>query len=302
MNWWQRLWSRNKLEEQLHKEVRFHLDQHTADLIAEGRDPQEARRQARLHLGGADQVKENCRDARGTRWLEDLWQDLRYALRTLRRKPGFAAVALCTLALGTGATTVMFTVIDGVLLKPLPYPDADRLVSLREQLENNAGEWGLAYLNFLDCARQSRSTAAMAAWRHHGGTVSAPGEAEYVPGREVSASLFSVLGVPLLYGRAFLAEEDRPGGTPQAIVSYRLWQSRYGGSPEAIGARLVFDGNAFTVVGVAPPGFRLAGDVDVFTPIGQDTTPPMQSREMHPGIQVMARLRAGVPLAQARWL
>ena len=81
-----------------------------------------------------------------------------------------------------------------------------------------------------------------------------------------------------------------------------MWQSRYGGSPEAIGARLVFDGNAFTVVGVAPPGFRLAGDVDVFTPIGQDTTPPMQSREMHPGIQVMARLRAGVPLAQARWL
>src|SRR5882724_9019415 len=133
MTWWHRLWRRRRLEEQLEKELAFHLDQHTTELMAEGYSPAQARREARLALGGPEQVKENCRDARGTRWLEDFWQDFRYALRTLRQKPGFAAVALLTLALGCGATTVMFTVINGVLLKPMPYPEPDRLVALQEQ-------------------------------------------------------------------------------------------------------------------------------------------------------------------------
>src|ERR1700674_2132325 len=135
MTWWRRLLRRRKMEDQLEKELRFHLDQHASELIAQGRSPAEARRQARLALGGPEQVKENCRDARGTRWLEDLLQDFRYAIRTLRRQPGFAAVALLTLALGSGATTVMFTVVNGVLLKPLPYPEPDRLVTLSEQTE-----------------------------------------------------------------------------------------------------------------------------------------------------------------------
>ncbi len=303
MTWWQRLWRRTQLEDQLEKELRFHLDQHTADLIAGGLHPAEARRQARLALGGPEQVSEGCRDARGTRWLEDLWQDLRYALRTLRQKPGFAAVALCTLALGSGATTVMFTLVDGVLLKPLPYRAPDRLVALQEQTEQ-ATRWGnlwaFAYPNFLDCRRESRSLA-LAAWRYGGGTVTSPGDAEYVDGRQISSGLLSLLGVTPSTGRAFLPEEDRPGAAPAVIISHGLWQRRYGASPSAIGAPLVFDGNSYTVVGIMPAGFRLLSDEpDILTPLGQSTDPRMQNREMHPGIQVVARLEAGATLAQAR--
>src|SRR6202046_4483702 len=126
-------WRGKQMEEQLDKELRFHIEQHAADLIARGHPPEQALRAARLAFGGPEQVKEECRDARGTRWIEDLWQDFRYALRNLYQRPGFTAVALLTLALGTGATTVMFTVINGVLLKPLAFPEHDRLVSLQEK-------------------------------------------------------------------------------------------------------------------------------------------------------------------------
>ncbi len=299
MTWWRRLWHGKELEEELDKELRFHLDQHAADLIAGGERGGEARRQANLALGGLEQVKESCRDTRGTRRLNDLLQDLRYALRTLRRRPGFAAVGLLTIGLGSGATTVMFTIINSVLLKPLAYPESNRLVSLHEETDKQ-GEWQPSYPNFLDCKRASRSLM-MAAWRNGSAIVSEPGEAEYVTGRQISADLFSVLDIPLLRGREFLPDEDRPGGTPVAIISARLWQTRYSGGPGAIGARLIFDGRAYTVIGIAPAGFRLLSEAaDVFTPLGQNTSPPMKNREMHPGIRVIARMRPGVSLAQAQ--
>src|SRR5512146_2394758 len=182
MNWWLRLLQRKQMDEQLDKELGFHLQQHISELMEQGHSAEEAGRLARLELGGPQQVKEQCRDARGTRWLEDLFQDVRYAMRTLRQKPGFAAVALLTLALGTGATTVMFSVINGVLLRPLPYPDPEKLLALQEQTDWSTqwgNLWSFTYPNFLDCRRESRSLV-MAAWRYAGGTVSKPGEAEYV--------------------------------------------------------------------------------------------------------------------------
>jgi predicted permease len=287
------------MEEQLEKELRFHLDQHTSDLIAQGHSPDEARRQARLALGGPEQVKENCRDARGTRWLEDLLQDLRYALRTLRKQPGFATAALLTLALGIGATTVMFTVINGVLLKPLAYPEPDRLVTVHRQTEKYGDNWGFSYLDFLDCQRESHALGPMAAWTYGGGTVSEPGESEYVDGRQISSELFSVLGVPLRKGRGFLPQEDQPGAVPVILISYSFWQRHYAGSPDAIGRPLVFDGKSYTVVGIAPAGFRLDGEPDAFTPLGQTTEPRMQNRGAR-FIHVVARLRPEVTLVQAQ--
>jgi predicted permease len=302
MTWWNRLSRRKQMEQQLERELRFHLDQHTADLMARGLAPDEARRQARIALGGPEQVKEQCRDARGTRWLEDLWQDFRYALRTLRQKPGFAAVTLATLALGIGATTVMFTVVNGVLLKPLPYSEPSRLVAVHGQTEtwNVAlyGQQNLAYLDFLDCQRENRSLA-IAGWIYDSGTISEPGEAEHVEEFEASSNLFSVLGVPLFLGRAFLPEEDRPGGAPVAILGYGLWQRKFGGNPAALGASLVLNDKRYTVVGIARAGFRLGEQADVYTPMGQNTASYMQRRGPHP-VTTVARLQAGATLVQAQ--
>jgi predicted permease len=299
MNWWHRLLRKEQMDEQLEKELRFHLEQHAADLVARGHDPEDARRQARLALGGPEQVKEQCRDARGTRWLEDLWQDFRYAVRTLKQRPGFAAVALLTLGLGIGATTVMFTVVNGVVLKPLSYPEPDRLVTVHGRTDQYGEQWGFSYLEFLDCQTQSRSLGSIAAWTYSGATLSEPGDAEYVDGRQISSELFSVLGISLPLGRAFLPEEDRPGGAPVIIISYGLWQRRYAGNPALIGKSIVFDGKPHTVVGVAPAGFRLDSEADVFTPLGQSSRPQMQNRGAR-FIHIMARLRPGVTLIAAQ--
>src|SRR6266581_3017374 len=300
MSWWTRLWRRGQMEAQLEKELRFHLDQHTADLIARGHEPAEARRLARLALGGPEQVKEKCRDARGTRWLEDLLRDARYALRTFRQKPGFTLVALLTLALGIGATTVMFAVINSVLLRPLSYPQPDRLVTLRIFTEQFGELWGFSNLDFGDAKRESQ-TLALAAWTYSGGTISVPGDPEYVNGRQISSELFSTLGISPAQGRAFRPDEDRPGEPPVAIISYGLWQRDFGGDPSAIGRSLVYEGKPYTVVGIAPTSFQLDGDADVFTPLEQrqNTDPRMQNRSAR-FLRVMARLRPGFGLAEGR--
>jgi predicted permease len=291
------------MEQQLEKELRFHIEQHVTDLIARGHGLADAQRLARIALGGPEQVKEECRDARGTRWLEDLWQDIRFALRTLRQRPGFAAVALLTLTLGIGATTVMFTVLNGVLLRPLPFPDPGRLVAVHgvSQTWNAAlyGRQNLAYLDFLDIERESRSID-LAGGMYSGATLSQPGEPEYIDEFEASSNLFSALGVRLVQGRSFLPEEERPGAGPVAILGYSLWRRRFAGSPAAVGMAINLDGKRYTVVGIAPPALRLrGGELDIFIPLGQDTAAFLQNRGPHP-ITAIARLRPGFALGQAQ--
>lgn len=226
-------------------------------------------------------------------------QDVRYAWRQLRKSPGFTAAAVLTLALGIGANSAIFTVVDGVLLKPLQYPDPDRLITLHVQTGKYGDKWGFSYPDFLDCRSESRTLGPVAAWTYAGGTVSAPGGPEYVDGRQISADLFSVLKLPLEQGRSFLPAEDNMGGAPVAIISTGLWQRRFGGQPDTIGKTLTYEGRSYTVVGVAPAGFQLDGTVDVLTPLGQATEPRMRNRSAH-FLHVVARLQPGVTLSGAQ--
>src|SRR5262245_13964084 len=201
MTWWQRLWRREKMEEELEKELRFHLDQHTADLIAQGLDPKEARRRASLALGGPEQVKEKCRDARGTRWWEDLLQDLRYGVRISVKKPGFTLTAVFTLALGIGANTAIFSVINALLLRSLPFAEADRLVMIWETQPDVRGPVG-TYPDFLDWHAQAQSFQGMAAFsnkRYGKAELTGHSETVQAQGMLISHDLFSLLGLkPIL--------------------------------------------------------------------------------------------------------
>lgn len=297
MSWWARFWRRSHMEEQLEKELRFHLDEHEKDLSARGRSPLQARREARLALGGLEQVREKCRDARGTRWAEELLQDARYALRSFRQKPAFAATTLLILGLGIGATTVMFAVVNSVLLRPLPFPEPSRLMILHA-LRKGVGEgWGASYPDFTDL-KQSR-TIRLAGWTYNSGTVSAPGSPLHVEARQISAQLFAVLGVAPSYGRGFRIDEDRPGAAPVVIVSYALSQRKFDSAQAALGQDLVFDGRSYKVIGVAPPSFQLSGEADVYTPIGQSTDSRMQNREGR-FVKVIGRLAPTATLNQAQ--
>jgi putative ABC transport system permease protein len=298
-------------EREIVEELSQHLEDRYRELLDGGASPEEAERLAIADFRTENGLTDRLLPLRQAQLpasitpgapvghvISDLWQDMRYAVRMLRALPGFTAAAVLILALGIGATTVMFTVIEGVLLRPLPYPEPHRLVSLHARTESIGESWGVSYPDFLDANRECRSLA-MAAWKYGGGTVSAPGEPEYLVAREITAELFSVLQVRLPLGRPFRAEDDRPGGAPVAIISHGLWQRRYGGRRTSIGEQLVFEGRAYTVVGVAPAGFSLDGEPDVLTPLGQDTEPRMQVREAR-FLHVVARLRQGVSLEEGQ--
>jgi predicted permease len=296
-------WRGNRRNEELEEEIQAHLILAEREEMESGRTKKEAQTAARREFGNVNLAKETTRDMWGYRWIVDFFQDLRYAIRTLLRRPGFAAVALLTLALGIGATTVMFALINGVLLKPLPYPEPDRLLAVHGHSDTwNAqvfGEQNIAYPDFLDLQRVSRSLD-LAGALFNGGTLSQPGEPEYVDLREISSNLFSVLRVNLVQGRAFLQEEDRPGAGRVMILGHSFWQRHFGGRPEALGTSVVLDQERYTVAGIAPPGFSLYGqEADVYTPLGQDTAEYLRSRRAHP-VHVLARLRSDAKLAAAQ--
>jgi predicted permease len=307
MTWWHRLFRRRKNEEELEKELRFHLDLHTSDLIAQGHSPEEARRQARLALGGPEQVKEMCRDVRGTRWLRDLLQDLRYGARMLWKRPGFTLIAVLTLGLGIGANTAIFSVVNAVLLRALPFAAPDRLVALEARRMNDPARVGLlSYPDFVDFQKQSQAFERLAVYRARGFTMITEGGAVRLRGVIAGADLFPLLGVNALYGRTFIPAEDKPGGGRAVILSHSLWQNRFNADPLVVGRTAPVNGESYTVVGVAPPGFQFpieAEPVDIWINFARDTENigigAISSQRGNRYLNAVGRLKPGVTAAQA---
>ncbi|MET0650255.1 MAG: ABC transporter permease [Pyrinomonadaceae bacterium] len=264
MTWWQRLFRRRKLDEELEKELSFHLEQHTSDLIAQGHSPEEARRRAHIALGGPEQVKELCRDARGTRWLSDLLRDLRYGVRMLAKQPGFTLVAVLTLGLGIGVNTAILSAVNGFILRPLPVDRPEELLAPYWGRKTDAQVWDrFSYANYADVREQNKSFTDLCAFTWAAAGVSAEegradgGErAEVVWGELVSGNYFDVMGVKPMLGRGFLPEEDRtPNTHPVVVLSHYSWQQRFGADPAIVGRTIYLNGAAFTVVGVMPESF-----------------------------------------------
>jgi predicted permease len=235
--------------------------------------------------------------------METLWQDLRYSLRVLGKNPGFAAIAILTLALGIGANTALFSVVNGVLLRPLPYPQPDRIVAISEKTANFERS-SISYPNFLDWQRANSTFSSIAAYRSDDFSITGRGEAERARIAMVSAGFFEILGVTPTRGRLFTPEEDRLGTTPVAILSAGLWQRKFGSAPDIVGKRITMNGVAYTVVGVLPADFYFQGanydrPKDVFIPVGQFADPFFQDRDVHEGTRAIGRLRPGVTLAAA---
>jgi predicted permease len=233
-----------------------------------------------------------------------LIQDLRFGLRMLRKSPGFTAVAVLTLALGIGANTAMFSLMQAVVLAPLQYVNSDRLVMAWENNPRFPRTW-VSYPNFRDWQRSARSFEQMAAFRQEGVDFAGPGTPEHLNEKEISSGLFSTLGTELTLGREFSPEEDRFGGNPVAIITNRLWRNRFEGSPKALGKLLTLGGVDYTIVGVIPFGVTALGspledDADVYTPLGQSDPLILNDRAAHNGIYALARLAPGVTLAQAQ--
>ena len=231
-------------------------------------------------------------------------QDLKYALRTLRKSPGFAAIAILTLALGIGANTALFSVVNGVLLSPLPYPEPDRLATLYSKTPQFE-ESSISYPNFLDWQRQNNSFTALAAWRSDSFNMTGSGEPERLRGEMVSSEFFPILGVNALVGRTFTANDDHPGAAPVVIFSNAFWQRRFGGSRKIVGQSISLNGTAYTVIGVLPANFYYTGNnfgrvPEIFLPLGQWTDKTFLDRRVGMGMDAMGRLKPGVTLAQAR--
>jgi putative ABC transport system permease protein len=230
-------------------------------------------------------------------------QDLHYALRQIGKNRGFAAVAVLTLALGIGANTAIFSVVNGVLLSPLPFPNASRVVSMFEETKTFS-KGSISYPNFLDWQRDNRSFEALAAYRSTDGSITGVGQPENVRAQRVSANFFPILGVNPILGRNFTSEEDRRGASPTALISEGLWKRKFGSDRNVIGKRLIVAGQPRTIIGVIPASFRLHvfnfRTADVYEAIGEETDPTFYLRDSYRGMDAIGLLKSGVTLAQAR--
>jgi predicted permease len=302
-----RFFRRGRLDVERAREMRAHIDHHVDDLVAQGYSPDDARRQAHRRFGNATAIREEIYDMNSVPVVEPILRDVRYAVRMLRKTPGFTLVALVTLAVGIGVNAAVFTVVNAVLLKPLPYPNADRLATIRVAAHdlrgNEANDSTVDGATFL--AIRDHATMVDAALRGSGGGVNliALDRAANVVQSRVSAGYFAVLGVQPLIGREFTPDEDRVGGPPVAVLSHRLWSRLFANDPAVVGRAIMVRGQRHTIVGVMPQGFADAGPPSQFLPTGAELWTPLRPSTSGEGggtnYSFVARLRPEATWAEA---
>jgi putative ABC transport system permease protein len=295
------LFHKNQAEQEMDEELRGYLDNAVKEKMRAGMNQEEELRAARVEMGSMDAVKEEIRSAGWEASVEMAWQDVRYGLRQLKRNPGFTAVAVLTLALGIGATTAIFTVVNAVLLRPLPYPHSEELVYVKENLGPAVGI--IPFESSRDLAvwrNQSRTLSPVAAYITSSANLTGGREAERVDCGVASPSFFSLLDVHPAVGRVFLPGEDRPGAPPVAILSHALWKRDFRGDPSVVGRGVTLDGTTYTVVGVLPTRFVVPDlfrlNYDLWLPLTMSDSGSAQ----YPVVRVIGRLKPGVSLEQAR--
>jgi predicted permease len=293
---------RGKQQRQLKEEIDSHLEMAKRDRLDRGESEQQAAHAARHEFGNVALVQHVTRDQWGSNRLEEFLQDLHYAARTLRKNPLFTAIAILTLALGIGANTSLFSVVNAVLLNPLPYPHPEQLVTLHES-KPNFKNGSISYPNFRDWQKNNKTFSSMAVMRRTSLSVTGLGEAEQVDARFISSDYFPLLGIHSVLGRTFVPGEDEIGAPPVALISVGFWKRKFGASPEVLGKPLNLEGKACTIVGVTPAGFDLflhnTRPAEAFVPIGQWSDPLLPQRSAGLGIHGIGRLKPGVTIEQA---
>src|SRR3954471_3848031 len=286
---------KNRAGDDVAQELQGHLELLVQENLKKGMDQESARRTARLALGGETQIKEAYRRQAGLPFLEVLMQDLRYGFRHLHKNPTFTFVAVLTLALGIGANTAIFSVVNAVLLRPLPYAAPDRLISL---------DGGQSWPDVNDIREQNRTFQSIGAYWGYQFDLLGNGEPEQIEGALVSLDLFDTLGVPPMFGRTFSAKDDAPGAARIAVVSESFWRNRMAADPKAVGRTLQLSGSTYEIVGVLPKGFWLqrgqyTGDFDIFVPMRLAYPEAASARGVH-AQRAIARLKDAVTLPQAQ--
>ena len=286
---------KRRLDGELEGEILAHLEMAELDAIAAGLTPEEARREANQRFGGIQQMKEDHRDERGVRWVENLLRDLGYGMASLARDPGFAAVTIALLALGIGANTAMFSIVDAVMLKPLPFPEPERMVRVWESTPQ--GRNGTTTLTFLDWKRQSDVFEALSVENPTSAAVATGGDPARVSGKQVSTDYFQVFGVKPQIGRTFATGEDQPGAASVVVLSHAFWQTQFAGDPGVLSRDLMLDGEPHRIIGVLPRGSFDRDEARFWTPL--IFAPDQMNRGQH-WLNPIGRLRTGVSIQQVQ--
>jgi predicted permease len=300
VSWIHRAWNvvgRHDVNREIDEELQFHIDQKTRDNIAAGMGPEEAMRHATRRFGSRSAIREQTRDADVLVVLHAFLQDVAYAVRSLRKQPAFALAAILTLALGIGATTAIFTVVYNVLLRPLPFPDADKVMVVSYQTPD-PGFWlyrGVVDSHYLTLREADRSFESMATFGSAPVTLTGAGDPARLAAAAVTPDFFHVLRTRAAIGRVFLMSEAAQGSERVVIVGDQLWRSRFGADPALVGRRITLDGVSHTVVGILPPGFSYPAQAAVWTPLAIQLNPGMSYTR-----PVIARLKPGTTREQAQ--